>query len=98
MDERWLTRQLSPYGIRPRNLRIEGIQAKGYCQEDMLESVRRYVPKADARALLDELRPAPEEAPPSQSVASWTPVVLYALWPPASPLRSAAKAPEDWRS
>ena len=68
VDERWLARQLSPYGIRPRNLRIDGMQAKGYCQEEMLESVRRYVPKAEARALLDEMRSAPEEAAPSQPV------------------------------
>ena len=57
MDERWLARQLNPYGIRPRNLRIEGIQAKGYYQEDMTETVRRYVPKSEARALIDEIKP-----------------------------------------
>jgi len=62
IDDRWLARQLSPYGIRPRNLRINGAQAKGYCQEDMIETVRRYVPKSEARALLDELKPASEEA------------------------------------
>ncbi|HEV2394576.1 MAG TPA: DUF3631 domain-containing protein [Verrucomicrobiae bacterium] len=67
IDDRWLARQLSPYGIRPRNLRIEGIQAKGYCQEDMVETVRRYVPKSEARALLDELRPPAEEAPATGS-------------------------------
>ncbi|HWX22761.1 MAG TPA: DUF3631 domain-containing protein, partial [Candidatus Binatia bacterium] len=62
IDDRWLARQLSPYGIRPHNLRINGNQAKGYCQEDMLETIRRYVPKAEARALIDELKPASEEA------------------------------------
>jgi hypothetical protein len=56
---------LSPYGIRTRNLRIDGIQAKGYCQEDMIEVVRRYVSKPEARALLDELRPAPESETPA---------------------------------
>ena len=61
IDDRWLARQLSPYGIRPRNLRIGEAQAKGYCQEDMVDTVRRYVPKAEARALLDELKPAAEE-------------------------------------
>ncbi len=63
IDDRWLARQLNPYGIRPRNLRINGTQAKGYCQEDMVEIVRRYVPKAEARALIDELKLAPEETP-----------------------------------
>ena len=47
-----LARQLSPYGIRSRNMRIDGAQAKGYCAEDLIESVRRYVPQAEARALL----------------------------------------------
>jgi hypothetical protein len=62
IDERWLARQLSPYGIRPRNLRINGAQAKGYCEEDMIETVRRYVPKPEARALLDEIKLVSEEA------------------------------------
>lgn len=61
VDERWLARQLSPYGIRPRNLRINGRQAKGYCSEDMTDAVRRYVSKAEARALLDELGPVKDE-------------------------------------
>ena len=63
MDERWLARQLNPYGIRPRNLRIGGVQAKGYYQEDMVETVRRYVPKSEARALIDEIKPVAEESP-----------------------------------
>ncbi len=62
IDERWLARQLNPYGIRPRNLRIDGTQAKGYYQDDMIESVRRYVSKSEARVLIDELKPASEEA------------------------------------
>jgi hypothetical protein len=63
IDERWLARQLNPYGIRARNLRIEGVQAKGYCQEDLVEPIRRYVPKAEARALLDEFTQVSEEGP-----------------------------------
>ena len=62
MDERWLARQLNPYGIRPRNLRIDGNQAKGYYQDEMVETVRRYVPKSEARALIDEIKPVPEES------------------------------------
>ena len=61
IDDRWLARQLNPYGIRSRNLRINGTQAKGYYKDDMLETVRRYVPKAEALALIDELKPAAEE-------------------------------------
>ena len=44
------------------NGRINGAQAKGYCQEDMVETVRRYVPKSEARALLEEIKLVPEEA------------------------------------
>ncbi len=61
MTERWLARQLGPYGIRSRTMRIGEQQAKGYCEEDVVEVVRRYVPKAQASALVDELRPAVEE-------------------------------------
>ena len=61
IDERWLVRQLNPYGIRPRNLRINSVQAKRYCQEDLVEPIRRYLPKAEARALLDEFTPVSEE-------------------------------------
>jgi putative DNA primase/helicase len=73
IDDRWLARQLNPYGIRPRNLRINGAQAKGYCQEDMMETVRRYVPKSEARALLDELEPASEEAPVTEPANGQSP-------------------------
>jgi len=34
----------------------DGVQLKGYYQDDMIEPVRRYVPKAEARALLDEFK------------------------------------------
>lgn len=61
VDDRWLARQLSPYGIRSRNLRIDGMQAKGYYQEDMTETVRRYVPKAEVRVLLDEMKTGSQE-------------------------------------
>jgi hypothetical protein len=67
IDDRWLARQLSPYGIRPGNLRIGGVQAKGYRQEDMIEVVRRYVPKSEARALLDEFAPVEEGGPVKQA-------------------------------
>ena len=40
IDDRWLARQLSPYGIHPRMMRINGAQARGYCKEDILDVVR----------------------------------------------------------
>ncbi|HEV2209000.1 MAG TPA: DUF3631 domain-containing protein [Verrucomicrobiae bacterium] len=63
IDERWLARQLQPYGIRPRNLRVDGEQAKGYEREELTELCLRYVAKSELRALLDELRPVPETGP-----------------------------------
>ena len=40
------------------------MQAKGYCQEEMIEPVKRYVPRAEARSLLDELKPVEEKQEP----------------------------------
>ncbi len=61
IDERWLARQFSPYGIRPRMMRINGAQARGYCREDIQDVVRRYVPKPEGRRLIDELSDLREE-------------------------------------
>ena len=63
IDERWLARQLHPYGIRSRNLRINGQQAKGYEQTEVLEVCQRYVGKTELRAMLDEMRSAAEPQP-----------------------------------
>jgi hypothetical protein len=63
IDERWLARQLHPYGIRPRNVRIDGQQAKGYEREELLELCQRYVSKSEVRALMEDLRPAGEASP-----------------------------------
>ena len=63
IDERWLGRQLHPYGIRSRNLRIEGRQAKGYDREELTDLCLRYVTKSELRAMLDELRPAGDATP-----------------------------------
>ena len=58
----WLSRQLSPYGIRPKTIWIGDAHAKGYSEEDCLEAFRRYIPRSDLEALLAELKPA---GPPS---------------------------------
>ncbi|MGA2749926.1 MAG: DUF3631 domain-containing protein [Verrucomicrobiota bacterium] len=47
IDEIWLARQVAPYGIRPRTIRIESATAKGYAQEDFLEVFRRYIPQSE---------------------------------------------------
>jgi putative DNA primase/helicase len=51
----WLAQQLRPYGIRPRSIRIGGILAKGYVQEEMVEAFRRYIPKTEIDRIHEEL-------------------------------------------
>jgi len=64
----WLSQQLRPYGIRPRNLWIGDDQGKGYYLEDFRETFQRYIPKAEAVAYLAELeRPASETSAPNQN-------------------------------
>src|SRR5438477_10025650 len=56
VTERWLSQQLSPYGIRPRTIWIGEDSAKGYLEVDFKEAFRRYIPKSALRALLEEQR------------------------------------------
>jgi hypothetical protein len=64
--ELWLSRQLRPYGISPRNLRIQGTQAKGYLQEDMMDVFRRYISKSDLQVLVAANEVVVEAAAESQ--------------------------------
>jgi putative DNA primase/helicase len=58
IDELWLSRQLRPYGVRPKMLWMEGRTARGYCKEDFGEVFRRYIPQSE----LESLRAAAGEA------------------------------------
>ena len=60
VTERWLSQQLSPYGLRPRTIWIGEVSAKGYVHSEFMEVFRRYVSRAALRALLDEVRPKGE--------------------------------------
>jgi putative DNA primase/helicase len=65
MTEAWLAQQLRPYGIRPRTIRIGERVGRGYLQEDMIETFRRYIPKSEIERLkaeLDERRVPKDEA------------------------------------
>ena len=42
-------------GIRPRTIRIGDQVAKGYLQEDFLDTFRRYIPKSEVDALKAEM-------------------------------------------
>ena len=55
VTELWLAQRLRPYGIRPRTIRIGDATAKGYVQQEMLETFRRYIPKSELDALKAEL-------------------------------------------
>ena len=67
VTELWLSQQLRPYGVRPRTFRIEGTQAKGYLQEDLMEVFRRYITKPDLEALLAS---AANEEPPATATGA----------------------------
>ena len=54
ITERWLSQQLSPYGIRPRTIWIGEDSAKGYLEADFKEAFRRYIPKSALKALVEE--------------------------------------------
>jgi hypothetical protein len=45
--ELWLARQLRPYGVRPRILRIGEQIGKGYDEEDLLDVFQRYIPRSE---------------------------------------------------
>jgi hypothetical protein len=64
IDESWLAQQLRPYGIQPKNIWIDGTQAKGYLREDFIDAFRRYIPRSEVQSLLGQ--PPPAE-PPSSS-------------------------------
>ena len=47
-SEAWLAKQLQPFGIRPRNIRISGKVSRGYFESDFKEAFQRYVPRSAA--------------------------------------------------
>jgi hypothetical protein len=61
ITDRWLSRQLRPYGISPRAFRIGGELGKGYMQNDCMETFRRYISRSDMEALKAECKFAHEE-------------------------------------
>jgi hypothetical protein len=56
VTELWLAQKLRPYGIRPRNLHVDGVQAKGYVFDELVEVCRRYVPRSEIDALKAEVQ------------------------------------------
>lgn len=56
INEWWLARQLRPYGVRPRTMRMGPTLAKGYLVEDFAEVFRRYIPKSEIEGYVAELQ------------------------------------------
>jgi hypothetical protein len=55
LTETWLAQQLRPYGIRPKTIRVGEDVAKGYVQEEMVDTFKRYIPRAEVEALKEDL-------------------------------------------
>jgi hypothetical protein len=68
----WLAKQLRPYGIKSRTIWIGDEHAKGFLEEDLQDTMRRYVSRSDLDALKAEwaaqrrpvLHSAPDEGRP----------------------------------
>ena len=98
VTERWLSQQLSPYGVRPRTVWIRETCAKGYMEGDLKETFQRYIPKSMARAFRDDqlaaqaakpaLPPKPPEPETRAPDPGWN---LAALNEQLRLLRQAAK-------
>ena len=55
VTEGWLAKQLRPYGVNPRTIRMGDQVAKGYLKEDFTDTFRRYIPKAEVEATKADL-------------------------------------------
>jgi hypothetical protein len=62
LNELWLARQLRPYGIRPKLLKVEGGVMRGYVLDDFVGVFRRYIPRAELEALEERLKSEREGA------------------------------------
>lgn len=83
LNARGLAMRLRQYGVKSKNVRVDGRVVKGYAREDLYDPWQRY------------LQPDPASAPPQESATSATP--LQAEPPqPGNALqdRAARKAPE----
>ena len=72
-DRVMASRELRPYGVRPRTLWIGEEAAKENLNEDLNEVFGRYIPRKEAKALLEEIsghaeRTGAESAAPAVGV------------------------------
>jgi hypothetical protein len=62
VTEAWLAQRLRPYGIKSRTIRIGEEVSRGYLEGEMIETFRRYIPRAEVAALNAELSERTEAA------------------------------------
>jgi putative DNA primase/helicase len=55
VTELWLARQLRPYGVRPKNMRVGEQVGKGYVHAEMIDVFQRYVPTSEVEAFRAEV-------------------------------------------
>ncbi len=63
LDPRGLAQRLAKYGVRPRNLKVDGRVVKGYDAGDLVDAWSRYLPAEDAHQ-------SPEESATSATSAT----------------------------
>ena len=56
LNELLLSRALRPYGIKPTTIRVGEEVNRGYLIDDFKNSLRRYVPRVDVDARLEEIK------------------------------------------
>ena len=54
VTELWLSQRLKPLGIRPRTIRIDGEQAKGYDKREFSAVFKRFIPASEIEAMKEE--------------------------------------------
>jgi len=56
LNEYRMAQMLQPYGIRSSSIRIGKVVRRGYAETDFLDAIKRYVPKAEVEARMEEIR------------------------------------------
>jgi len=59
LSEAWLSRQLHQYGVSAKPLWIGERSARGYELKDFREAFERYIPKGQAKKMIEELKAGP---------------------------------------
>jgi len=73
LDARGLSRRLSKYGVKPRNVRIGERTPKGYTATDLADSWSRYLPNV-ADTSIESLKRFPTELVGIETAPGWSPM------------------------